>query len=98
MSAARRVEKLEPVTWRSGHMAGVTDPVPEHLRPKPGGISRALSALRPEDDRESMLLLGLALLAVGCGAIWLPLAAVVPGVVVTFAALASYRAPRQVSE
>lgn len=90
MSAARRVEKItlptqsRPTLRPDGH-----DRVDA-----PGIASRALSAIRPEDDRESMLLLGLSMLAIGLGFVWLPLALIVPGGIVTLIALA----PRKVAD
>lgn len=39
--------------------------------------------LRPEDDREATLLLGLLMLAIGFALWWFPAALIVPGAVLT---------------
>jgi hypothetical protein len=46
-------------------------------------MSRLWDRLRPEDDREATLMLGLLILAVGLALWWLPAALIVPGAVLT---------------
>lgn len=56
-------------------------------------MSRIWDRLRPEDDREATLLLGLVLLAIGCALFWVPLALIVPGAVLTAVGLVARPKP-----
>lgn len=85
--------------------ARVYETTPEPVRPSPTKASRAplivtlWHALRPEDDREATLYLGLGLLSAGLAfsaAPWLAL--VVPGAILTLVALAGYVLPRRREE
>ncbi len=49
--------------------------------------SRSLAAWSDADDHERVLLAGLLLLAAGCALVALPLAFIVPGVIITAVAL-----------
>lgn len=51
------------------------------------------SRIRPEDDREATLLLGLVLLAIGLALFWVPLALIVPGAVLTAVGLVARPKP-----
>jgi hypothetical protein len=44
-------------------------------------MRRLWSRIRPEDDREATLLLGLVMLGIGLGLWWIPAALIVPGAI-----------------